>query len=287
MITRAAGISAAALALIGGSSAFASQASTHQSHAQHAGAASASLRLTTHPMIPAPLPARPAAAAASTIGNIRALGSRNWAGYAVHRPGVKFKKVSATIFVPYLNCAVTPRRVFSSAWVGLDGFNSRTVEQDGISADCAAGHARYAAWWETFPRPEIATRIAIHGGDSVTEVVTYNPRTRKFVMTVRDNTDHQHFTVARRCPVRNCKRNSAEFISEAPGVNGRQSSLADYGAESFDFISIVASNGRGGIASRHWRADAIIQVNNLNRHVLAIPTFLHAGTFDNYWHAKR
>jgi Peptidase A4 family len=287
MITRVAGISAVALALIGGTSAFSSRASTHQSHAQHAIAAPASLRLTTHPMIPAPLPVRPAAGSASSIGNISALGSRNWAGYAAHRPGVKFNKISATMFVPYLNCAVTPRRTFSSAWVGLDGFSSRTVEQDGISADCSGGRAHYAAWWETFPIREIATSIAIHPGDSVTELITYRPGTRKFVMTVRDNTDHQHFTVARRCPVRNCKRNSAEIISEAPGVNGGQSSLADYGAESFASISIAANNGRGGIASRHWRSDAIVQVNTRNHHLLAIPTFLHAGTFDNYWQAKR
>ena len=288
MITRVAGITAAALALVGGTSAFSSQPAAHQSHAQHARASRASLRLSTHPMIPAPLPAAPAGAAARAIGNIRALGSRNWAGYAVSRNGVKFRKVSATIFVPFLNCAVTPRHTFSSAWVGLDGFSNGTVEQDGISADCLAGKAHYAAWYETFPNPEVATSIVIRPGDSITETVTFNPATSKYLMAVRDNTDHQHFAVAQKCAARLCKRTSAEFISEAPGVNGKQSSLADYGAESFESISIVSSTGkRGGIVSGHWTATQIFQANKATHHVLAIPTSLHAGTFDNYWQAKR
>jgi Peptidase A4 family len=286
MITRVAGITAAALALVGGTSAFSSQPAAHQSHPQHASASPASLRLSTHPMIPAPLPAGPAAAAVGTIGNVTAVGSRNWAGYAVSRKGVKFRKVSATIFVPFLNCAVTPRRTFSSAWVGLDGFSSGTVEQDGISADCAGGKAHYAAWWEIFPRPEIATSMVIHAGDSITETVTFNPRNGKFLMSVRDNTNHRHFAVARKCAAKRCSRSSAEFISEAPGVNGGQSSLADYGAESFASISIVAGQ-RGGILSSHWKAFKIAQVNTANHHVLALPTTLHAGMFDNYWHSKR
>src|SRR6266567_452205 len=287
MITRVAGITAAALALVGATSAFSPQPAAHQSHPQRASASPTSLRLSTHPMIPAPLPAGPAAAAVSTIGNIRAVGSRNWAGYAAARKGVKFRKVSATIFVPFLNCAVTPRHTFSSAWVGLDGFSSRTVEQDGISADCAAGRPHYHAWWETFPNPEIATSMVIHPGAATTETVTFNPRTGKFLMAVRDNTSHHHFAVAHKCAARRCNRSSVEFISEAPGVNGGQSSLADYGAESFASISIVSSSGRrGSILSRHWGAFQIAQINTKTHHVLAVPTSVHAGMFDNYWHTK-
>jgi hypothetical protein len=287
MIIGVAGTSIAALALIAGTSAFSSHPAARQSHARPASARHSS-RLSTHPMIPARLPATPAAA--SAIGNIRTVASQNWAGYAVTRRGVKFRKVTATFFVPFLDCAVSPN-TFSSEWVGLDGFSTRTVEQDGVSADCHGATPRYAAWYETFPHLEVQTRIVVHAGDSITATVTFSRRTRKYQMAVIDNSNHHHFAVSQRCALSLCKRSSAEFISEAPtlitGSGPVQASLADYGAESFESIAITSSTGRkGGISSPHWNRAKIIQLGISSHNVIGIPTTLHGLSFDNYWHGE-
>jgi Peptidase A4 family len=283
MIIRVASTTVAALALIAGTSAFSSVPVAHQVRAQHVTARHASPRVATHPMIPASLPAGRAAAAASAIGNIRLARSNNWAGYAVSRAGVKFRKISATFFVPILNCNVTNGSFFSSEWVGLDGFATKTVEQDGISADCNGGTPVVAAWYETFPHPEVQTSIRVRQGDSITASVTFNPSTNKYQMALRDNTNHRHFLVSQRCATSLCKRSSAEVISEAPFVNGSQSSMADYGAESFASISIASNRGRGGILSRHWTPTAIEQVGFSTGNTIAFPTALHGPAFDNYW----
>jgi hypothetical protein len=293
MIIRVAGTSAAALALVAGTSAFGSQPAAHQSRAQQVSAQqvsarSSSLRLSTHPMIPATLPTA-RAAAAGVVSNIRTGFAKNWAGYAVTRKGVKFKRITATFFVPFLDCAASPGGTlgtFSSAWVGLDGFSTKTVEQDGISADCAPNTStpEYAAWYETFPNPERQTKIVIHPGDSITASVTFNSTTSKYRMALTDNTNHHSFAVSQKCATSVCKRTSAEFISEAPTVNGAQASLADYQAESYASISITSSTGKkGGIISKHWTPTRILQVGSSSNHVIAVPTALHGPSFDNYW----
>jgi hypothetical protein len=285
MIIRVAGTTAAALALIAGTSAFSSQPAAHQSRAQRASARQSSPRLSTHPMIPARLTA--GQAAASAISNIRTVGANNWAGYAATKKGVKFKTVSASFFVPFLNCAVTPggsNGTFSSEWVGLDGFSSKSVEQDGISANCNGSKPEYAAWYETFPNPEIATKIVVHPGDSITASVTFDSKTSKYRMALTDNSNHHHFAVSQKCASKICKRTSAEFISEAPTVNNVQSSLADYGAESFASISITDSKGhKSGITSKHWNPIKIVQVGIDSHNPVAFPTSLHGPSFDNYW----
>jgi hypothetical protein len=286
MIIRITSATVAALALIAGTSAFTNQPTARLSHAQPASARHASPQVATHPMIPARLPAGPAAlAAAGGIGNIGIGTSSNWAGYAVSKKRAKFRKISATFFVPFLNCAVTKGQFFSSAWVGLDGLNPTipTVEQDGISADCNGTTPVYAAWWEMFPNSEVQTAIVIRPGDSIKTTVTFNPVTNKFQLALRDNTNGHQFAVARRCPVRNCARASAEVISEAPFVGSSQASLADYGAESFASISISSNKGNGGILSKQWTPTMIMQIRANTNVRIASPTALRGASFDNYW----
>jgi len=83
-----------------------------------------------------------------------------------------------------------------------------------------------------------------------------------------------------------CARSSAEIISEAPatGPKLRIARLADYGAISFDAISITDSRGaKGGIVSPHWNATKIIQLRDSGGATLARPTPTALRTFDIYW----
>ena len=67
-----------------------------------------------------------------------ATNSSNWAGYAVHKPGVLFHTVSGTWRQPDAKC--TPgAQSYSAFWVGLGGFslNAPALEQTGTEVDCS------------------------------------------------------------------------------------------------------------------------------------------------------
>ena len=231
-----------------------------------------------HPNVPAALPA---GVAASSIGGIKKVGSQNWAGYAV--TGGKFRKIRATFYVPIMHCAGAPDS-FSSHWVGLDGFNSNTVEQAGIEADCIGGRQRIFAWREVFPRAEQPfTTLRIRPGDSITASATFVRSTHRFRLEVRNNTTGRHRTAHPRCAGSICHRSSAEAISEAPTVNGQQSGLAPYGAQAYSAIRITNGRGHsGGIRNRHWTAFRIFQIGKVSGHLIAAPTPLHGPAFAVY-----
>jgi hypothetical protein len=252
-----------------------------------------------YPFLPAGRPAGASPRAAGpTVANITTVGSLNWAGYGVSRPGTRFQSVRATFFVPYLRCARSLGATMSSDWVGLDGFvgHPHSVEQGGIGADCsAAGKATYYAWYEMFPRPEIRTSLSVRAGDSVTATVSWDAAAKNFRISLTDNSRGGHFGVTRKCPdVRVgkkqlvCPRNSAEIISEAPATGTSRhvvlSHLSDYGAISFAGISIADSAGQdGAIVSTRWNATKIVQMRKSSGPDIARPTPTQSATFDNYW----
>src|SRR5947209_25549 len=96
--------------------------------------------------------------------------SANWAGYAVHHPGISFRTVSASWTQPTAAC--TPGNpTYSAYWVGLGGFSatSRALEQIGTETDCNfAGDAVLSAWYELVPAPSTPIRLAVRPGDAVT-----------------------------------------------------------------------------------------------------------------------
>jgi Peptidase A4 family len=250
-------------------------------------AASTGHVLPGQPMIPAGRAGQQSPAAVS--GALAVTRSFNWAGYTTTKGGRSFGLVQATFFVPYLNCAVTPS-TYSAHWVGLDGFakTADSVEQDGIEADCAGSAGRtpsYRAWYEMFPKPEAVSTIKVRPGDSITASVSYSPASRKFRLTVADNTNGRRFSVAKACAARRCPRTSTEAISEAPSNSKNQLlPLADYGAVGFTNIAITDGAGhRGGLISRLWRTTKILQYGAASRRLIAQPTATHASGFANYW----
>lgn len=293
-IYRAGGTAIAALALAASAGAFISPFSAVQGTGRHVSAVQGTARHVSagpaprpepQPMIPAKLPA--GAAGASAIGDAKIVRSQNWAGYAVSQGSGRFNRIRARFFVPYLNCAVSSAgsaRTYSSHWVGLDGFTSHTVEQDGIEADCVNSAAQYFAWREVYPRYEVRSSMRIYPGNAITASVTYSRSTHEFRMAVTDHSDGHHFTVFDKCSAGSCVRSSAEVISEAPTVGGKMSSLADYGALSFAHISITSAAGhRGGIISSHWARTKIVQVGYNSDAVIARPTALSGPSLDIYW----
>ena len=213
--------------------------------------------------------------------------SNNWGGYVVGRHGVKFRSVRASFFVPYLDCASTPSS-FSGHWVGLDGFGSPTVEQDGILAACQGTTPVYAAWYEMFPLPPVYSKMTIRPGNSITASVVYRASSGKYTLTLTDTTNGAKFVHTAGCPSgAKCARLSAEAISEAPSNGSSILPLSNFRAESFSDVAIATEQGRrGGVRARWWDALSITTESGGGR-VLDQPTSLSGGkTFDCYWMAE-
>ena len=162
--------------------------------------------------------------------------STNWSGYAVAGAG-PYTSVSASWTQPAVECKTTASG-FSAFWVGLDGDTSRTVEQTGTEANCIHGTARYAAWYEMFPKRAVNYPDRVAPGDSLSASVTSSGHGR-FMLTLTDSTQGwSHSTPKRRGSAR---RASAEVIAEAPSTRRGVLPLADFGAIGFGGASVDGS----------------------------------------------
>lgn len=186
-------------------------------------------------------------------------GSVNWSGYA--KTTGSFTGVSGTWIVPTVTA--TSSATYSSAWIGVDGYNNSNLIQTGTEEDWYNGAAHYNAWWEILPAPETALSSGhpVSAGDrmtasiyetSTTSSTTSHNRFRSssqhvWVINISDTTQGWSFSISQ--PYSGTGT-SAEWIMEAPQVGGRISTLAHYnystnpplsGAGDFDNAGVPTS----------------------------------------------
>jgi hypothetical protein len=212
----------------------------------------------------------------------KATQSTNWAGYAVHRDGVSFHRVSASWIQPNASC--TPGQPsYSSAWVGLGGYSptSDALEQIGTELDCnASGKVVSSAWYELVPAPSKTIGLDVGPGDLMHSTVTV---TGHRVVVELDNLTRHHsfrktlYTAA-------IDVSSAEWIVEAPSQCISEYScqalpLANFGSISFDSASVVAANGAAGtIAGGPWARTKIRLTPGAQRLIVSRDSTDTAGT---------
>ena len=95
----------------------------------------------------------PRQALAPSFGVRNTWAASNWSGYA--ETGT-YTGVTGTWTIPTV--AVSTSATYSSAWVGVDGFNDSNLIQTGTEEDYYSGAAHYNAWWEILPASETACR---------------------------------------------------------------------------------------------------------------------------------
>jgi hypothetical protein len=138
--------------------------------------------------------------------------------------------------------------------VGIDGYNSGTVEQTGTDSDCSSGALRYYAWYEFYSKPSfIINVVSVHTGDKVTAEVKYNRN--KFVATIIDTTTGQSYSASAKV---NAHRSSAEWIAEAPSSSGGALPLANFGTMNFgtlifDTAAVSGTTGAVGMFPTVWQ----------------------------------
>lgn len=186
------------------------------------------------PLIAATAPAPASSAATQPLSVLPHLeagsaNSLNWAGYAVVSSAGSVSDVRGSWTVPAIQGTCPSTNQYASFWVGIDGFNSNTVEQTGTDSDCRSGAPTYYAWYEFYPHPsKVISRLTVHPGDVMSAEVAYSGG--RFTVTIQDVTTGASYSASAK--VQRAQRSSAEWIAEAPSSSGGILPLADFGTVS-------------------------------------------------------
>jgi hypothetical protein len=177
----------------------------------------------------------------------------NWAGYVAF--GETFTDVKGTWVQPTANCS--HGRAIAAFWVGLDGWDSSTVEQTGTEAACLGPTPFYFAWYEFYPAGPVALdsiTYPVVPGDTITAEVKHVGSN----VTITINSDAWQAPFSASISDIGLDLSSAEWIAEGPTRN-----LTDFGT--VGFTSATASTDTATyvnypINSLNWAHEDITMV---------------------------
>jgi hypothetical protein len=183
----------------------------------------------------------------------------NWSGYAVTTRAGAVNAASGSWMVPTaLRTAIT---AYSSAWVGIDGANSNSVEQIGTDSDWVNNRPVYYAWYEMYPAPAVSLSLTVQPGDMVSATVASLGR-GQFSLTLNDLTAGTSFTTTQTSS--RAKLASAEWVQEAPSGPRGALPLANFGTIGFSGVTATV-NGTTGPADNSWAGSTLDQINMSSR----------------------
>jgi hypothetical protein len=140
-----------------------------------------------------------------------------WSGYV--DTGQTFSSVSANWVVPTVTC-LPGDNSGALEWVGINGYGTPTVEQDGTSTGCVNGVATYGAFYEMWGDTSlnngylISVPDPLNPGDAVSAMVSVVGDTWSFSIT--DTTSNWTFATSLPDPMNVTPNSSAEFVVERP-----------------------------------------------------------------------
>ncbi len=217
------------------------------------------------------------------------LESYNWSGY-VHFGKAKSYGKSSYSFVESFITVPTAKQAagvctggadYASGWVGIDGGGSSDdVLQDGIEFDAyCSGKVKetlYAAWFEWFPLSEVRIGgFPIEPGQLFfIDIWSTSPTSgHAFIENV---TKKKHVTINFSAP-KGTKLigDSAEFITERPGVNGGLATLTNYNSQTY---TEAVGETFSGIGIDPGNSDPIIMLDNKGKPI-SYPTLKTKTSF--------
>jgi hypothetical protein len=173
--------------------------------------------------------------------------STNWSGYA--DTGSGFSSVSAHWTEPTPSCSSGGRRSSTSLaafWVGIDGYSSDSVEQDGTLIECYEGGTYEYTWWEIYPVNDVqVVGESLAAGDAITATVTRSGDS--YTLSVTDST-HTADSFSTTQTYSGAADSSAEWIAEAPSSSSGVYPLAKFSTWT-DASSTVAAGSTSGVIS--------------------------------------
>jgi hypothetical protein len=181
----------------------------------------------------------------SRVKGLSQVQSSNWSGYA--DTGSNFSKVTGSWSEPGASCSRST--TYAAFWVGIDGYNSSSVEQDGTFIECYRSHAYQYSWWEMYPTNDIqVVGESVAAGDSISASVVRSGGS--YTLSVTDSTHPANsFTTNQSCS--GCANSSAEWIAEAPCCtsSGGILPLADFGTWNESGATVTEGSTSGVISS--------------------------------------
>ncbi len=205
----------------------------------------------------------------SQINGLSQVQSTNWSGYA--DTGSNFSSVTGSWTEPRaVSCGFTES--LAAFWVGIDGYNSSSVEQDGTLIECYFGTAYQFTWWEMYPTNSIQTvGSSLAAGDQITASVVRSGA--NYTLSVTDSTHPANsFTTTQSCS--SCANTSAEWIAEAPSSSTGVLPLTNFGTWT-ESGATVNEGGTNGVISS-FTDDEITMIDSANQ-VKAQPGALNGG----------
>jgi hypothetical protein len=198
----------------------------------------------------------------------------NWAGYADDNGTSKtYTSVAGTWKQNKVTCPKDEDRI-AVWWIGLDGFNNNTVEQDGTLAWCLHGTATYYSWWEMFPTNNIQiVGSSVAPGDKIVASVKF--AAGNYTLTLTDSTHPANsFTKVEQCAVgQTCANASAEWIAEAVGTNRGYQPWPSFGTWKLTGAKVTGSGTQGTISS--FPDDEITMIGSNLATALGTPSALN------------
>ena len=172
------------------------------------------------------------------VGPLRRTGtmkSENWSGYAVTT--TKVTSVQSTFDVP---TASTPPTGYAATWTGIGGYGTRDLIQAGVAESDPSGTAQYYPWYELLPAGETRINKPVSPGDQVTVTITESTSNSK-QWTISLSDPHSGWTFTKTVKYKS-RRESAEWILEAPTVDGGQTRLPSLSTAYFGPTSTYSVN---------------------------------------------
>jgi hypothetical protein len=200
--------------------------------------------------------------------------STNWSGYAVTGANGAYHSVTASWVEPTGKCTSRRSAQYSSFWVGLDGFNSDSVEQTGADVDCDGTTPQYYGWYEMYPADPVNYTNTVKPGDHFSASVTFTG-TETYTLVLTDSTQGwTHTTVKNETGL---DRSSAEVITEAPSSESGVLPLADFGTVSY------STSTANGTSLGSQSPTEIIMIDNSGAQKDSTSAISSGGAFSNTW----
>jgi Peptidase A4 family len=175
--------------------------------------------------------------------------STNWSGYADdNSQGNSYSEVAGSWTEPAVSCTSSSDTELAAFWVGLDGYNTDSVEQDGTLAECYDGAVSYYTWWEMYPSNAIqVVGDSLSPGDSV-YASAVDEGGGNYALSVTDYSNSaDSFSTEQTCS--DCSDGSAEWIAEAPSGGSGVYPLPDYGTWNVSGATVTSGGSQGVISS--------------------------------------
>jgi hypothetical protein len=153
--------------------------------------------------------------------------SSNWSGYAL--TGGTFTTATASWTQDAITCSQGDGETDMSPWIGIDGYNGRTVEQTGSSGDCNQSTPDYYAWYEMYPRNVVVINQPVSPNDQFTGTVTHTAGT-SYTLTLEDITKGWTKTFTKSITAKDA---SAEAIMEMAANH-----LSQFGTDPFTGFTV-------------------------------------------------